>query len=118
MHNLIKTIVASAVAHGYGNQPAIDRLTKHVETLERQSIRKAAPSKSSIQNTELARSLIARMEPGKDYSTNEAREILLAVTGWGDISPQKTTAIMRTALSLGLVSRKRDDATGRPLYFL
>lgn len=118
MHKLIKALTTSAVAHGYDNQPAIDRLTKHVETLERQSVRQSAPSKSSIQNTELAKDLTARMEPGKDYNSHEVREILLAVTGWGDISPQKTTAIMRMALSLELVSRKRDDATGRPLYFL
>lgn len=116
METIVRELLTSAIANGYANKAAIDRLSKHADSLAWQKKKKGAPSKSALENGRLAGELVEGMTPGVLYTGGDMREMLITTTGWGDVSPQKTTAVLRQALSLGLISRHRDDATGKPLY--
>lgn len=116
METIIRDLLTAAIANGYTNRAAIERLNKHADTLAGRRAKKGAPSKSTVENNVLANELFDEMTPGVPYTGGDIRAMLIAITGWGDVSPQKTTAVLRQALNLKLISRNRDDATGKPLY--
>lgn len=87
----------------YAHDEDKDFLKHEIELLEKKNAsRSTKPTKAQAENANLAEKVLASIETGKAYTISEIQKTVPALT---DLSNQRVTAIVRSLVRMGTVTR-------------